>query len=317
MNRDKLRSLVHRFTGPAPAAPGSPAPAVPSDALAQAQARIEQLTALAQASAQQAQQLGSELLKNQIRVQWRIVDEIYRAQPSRPVLTCEICGHEGSAARFKEMHSHCMFGGGRLHRHQCPQCDTIFGPAKMLALSPEELSQEYEMHYRLYPEGDSTAAEIRAFHALQPTREGRYLNYGSGGWSRSVSQLRTEGWNVLAFEPHQAAAQGEHEITSQTQLDTMRFDGIFSNNVLEHFRHPVEALDRMAQLLEPGGRMSHATPCFKYLYEFTRFHLFFFPGRSLEALAKAAGLRVNEYTEDGDFMNAVLSRPSSNQPAVQ
>lgn len=266
---------------------------------------------MVEASASLAKQARDEMLKDQIRVQWRLVDEIHRGRPVTPTLVCEICGYMGETVHFKELTSHCIFGGGRLRRHQCPQCDTIFGPEKMLALSPEELTQEYEMHYRLYPEGDSTAAEIRAFHALQPSRGGRYLNYGSGGWSRSVSQLRAQGWDVLAFEPHQAAAQGEHEITSQVHLETLRFDGIFSNNVLEHFREPVDALRRMALLLEPGGRMSHATPCFKYLYEFTRFHLFFYPGRSLQALANAAELKVDEFIEDGEFMDAVLSKPSS------
>ena len=32
----------------------------------------------------------------------------------------------------------------------------------------------------------------------------------------------------------------------------------------------------MSSLLPTGGMMSHATPCFEYRFEFTRFHLFFF-----------------------------------------
>jgi SAM-dependent methyltransferase len=251
---------------------------------------------------------SDELLKNQIRMQWRLLDQLEGQAQKPSILSCEICGYAGQASAFGVLESHCMFGGGRLLRHQCPSCDTIFGPQKMLALTPEELAQEYEMHYRLYPEGDSTANEIRAFHALQPKRDGLYLNYGAGAWSRSVEQLRADGWNVLAFEPHQSATRGDHVIASKVHLETLRFDGIFSNNVLEHFRHPVSALRDMAKLLTESGAMSHATPCFEYRYEFTRFHLFFFPGRSLNALATSAGLSVGQFEAEGEFMNAVLRR---------
>jgi SAM-dependent methyltransferase len=281
-----------------------------------AEARLaEQAERHAAGAREQAGNHQMELLKNQIRVQWRILDQVHAMSPSPATLKCDICGFVGPTASLRELTSHCMFGGGRLLRHQCPSCDTIFGPRKMMDLTPEELSQEYEMHYRVYPEGDSTDSELRAFHALQPVREGRYLNYGAGAWSRSVEQLRREGWDVLAYEPHEAAARGEHVITSEAHLATIAFDGIFSNNVLEHFRDPVAALRRMTSLLKPGARMSHATPCFDYLYEFTRFHLFFFPGRSLEALAKAADLKVEQFTVDGHYMNAVLGRAAEARPA--
>ena len=250
----------------------------------------------------------AEVLKNQMRVQWRLIDEMRALRPEPAQLACEICGFAGPATRFATYDSHCIFGGGRLLRRQCPECDTIFGPAKMLDLTPRELSEEYEAHYRIYSEGDSTENEVRAFHELAPRRDGVYLNYGAGAWSRSVEQLRSEGWNVLGYEPHASAAGAQHVIGSQEQLATMKFDGIFSNNVLEHFRHPVAALREMEKLLQPGACMSHATPCFQYLYEYTRFHLFFFPGRALEVLARAAHLRLERFTVDGHYMNAVLAR---------
>ena len=85
----------------------------------------------------------------------------------------------------------------------------------------------------------------------------------------------------------------------------MRFHGIFSNNVLEHLRYPIQDLRFLARLLHPGGRMSHATPCFEYLYEYTRFHLFFYLGRSRQLLASESGLRICSFEQDGHFMNAV------------
>lgn len=259
-------------------------------------------------SREQTKEMQLVELRDRIRMHWRMVDEIRALRPEPAQLACEICGFAGPIGRFASFRSHCMFGGGELVRNQCPECDTIFGPRKMLDLSAAELSAEYETHYRAYSEGDSTENEIRAFHALSPSREGLYLNYGAGGWSRSVSELRAAGWNVLAYEPHQSAAGAQHVITSEDQLTPMSFDGIFSNNVLEHFRHPVQELKKMQTLLKPGAHMAHATPCFQYLYEYTRFHLFFFPGRSLEVLAGAADLRVRSFTVDGHYMSAVLGR---------
>lgn len=252
--------------------------------------------------------LRQEILKNQVAMQWRISDLSHNADLELAAITCELCGYEGDHKTFKVYKSHCIFGGGKLLRHQCPQCDAIFGPKKMLDLNAEELTQEYEIHYRLYQEGDSTAQEIRAFHALNPTREGQYLNYGAGAWSRSVSELRRDGWNVFAYEPHESASSSDFLISNPSRLATMKFDGIFSNNVLEHFRHPVEELRNIAAFLKPLGKMSHATPCFEYLYEYTRFHLFFFPGRSRILLADKADLTIDDFVVDGEFMNLLLSK---------
>lgn len=249
-----------------------------------------------------------ENLSNQIAVKWEVVDFLKRYFPDEETspLTCPLCGHIASNIAFKVYHSQCAFGGGKLTRHQCPECEVVFGDQKMLALSSEELSQDYEVHYRIYEEADSTDHEIKAFHMLDPKKEGVYLNYGAGAWSRSVQSLRSEGWNVYAYEPHDSAgANVEYLIKNKVQLSEMKFDGIFSNNVLEHFRYPIEDFSFMRTLLKPNGLMAHATPCYEYLYEFTRFHLYFFLGRSREVLAEKSNLKVVDFKVDGEFKCAV------------
>lgn len=258
---------------------------------------------------QDATELGHQrLLRHQISTKWDIIDTLEDDRKPAAELSCPLCGYHGEAEAFDVLVSGCIFGGGELIRHQCPQCDLVFGPEKMLRLSEAALSRDYEWHYQVFSEGDSTVAEVRAFHALTPDRDGVYLNWGAGAWSKSVDVLRQDGWNVYAYEPHgSASANGPHLISSKEQLSAMRFDGIFSNNVLEHLRYPVQELSTMRDLLKSGGRMSHATPCFEYLYEFTRFHLFFFPGRSRAILADKAGLRVEGFVSDGEFMNLLLA----------
>lgn len=249
-----------------------------------------------------------ELLRHQIHAKWSLADMFDRN--SGPNLignrrSCPLCGHESLASEFSAHITQCSFGGGILVRHQCPACDVIFGADKIFRLSESELSEEYEWHYRAYSEGDSTQHEIRAFLSLNPSKDGIYLNYGAGAWSRSVQILRAQGWNIVAFEPHGSASSDGEVISDWKILSTMKFDGLYSNNVLEHLRHPAEELARMKTLLKPGALMSHATPCFEYLYEYTRFHLFFFLGRSREILAHKAGLMICDFIMDGEFMNCV------------
>ena len=255
--------------------------------------------------------LRIELLRHQIALKWSLVDAAELAGGGDPALSpgsrrCPLCGYEAARERFALYRSQCIFGGGRLLRFQCPQCDLIFGPDKMLRLSEEELRQEYEWHYRVFAEGDSSAQEMRAFFSLNPSRSGVYLNYGAGAWSRTMTLLRNEGWRVFAFEPHGSAHSGSPEvIATKAELSALKFDGLFSNNLLEHLRDPVGELRFMARLLKPGAAMAHATPCFRYAYEYTRFHLYFYPGRSREVLMNRAGLSMVDFIEDGDFMNAV------------
>lgn len=271
-----------------------------------------------------------QLLRHQISAKWDIIDALERGRALDTWLSCPLCDYRSETGKFGKLVTSCIFGGGELTRYQCPECDVVFGPEKMLRLSEAELSRDYEWHYQVFSEGDSTIQEVRAFHALKPEKNGVYLNWGTGAWSKTVDVLRQEGWNVYGYEPHSSAsvsgsylmsdnvygyelhesasASGPYLISDKEQLSAMHFDGIFSNNVLEHLRYPVQELSVMRDLLKNGGRMSHSTPCFEYLYEFTRFHLFFFLGRSRSILAGKAGLRVDDFVADGEFMNIILSR---------
>lgn len=176
----------------------------------------------------------------------------------------------------EKVRSYCIFGGGELVRFKCSNCELIFGPLKVLELTPAQLSSEYEWHYKCYAEGDSTESEIRAFQSLAPIKGKKYLNYGAGGWSKSISVLSDQGWQVMGYEPHLSPNANSPIITSESELKLHQFDGIFSNNLIEHLQDPVASLNRMREQLSPDGQMAHATPCYDYLYEYTRFHLFFF-----------------------------------------
>ena len=248
------------------------------------------------------------VIRHQISIKWDLVDQIEKANDvnENHTLTCPLCSYLGVNEKFSTFMSQCIFGGGRLKRFQCPECDVIFGANKMLALNSKELTQDYESHYRVFEEGDSTDQEIRAFNLLNPKKNGIYLNYGAGARSKSVQILRGQGWNVFAFEPHiRGNSHHDYLIGSKVDLLKLKFDGIFSNNVLEHLRFPIEEFVFMKNILKLNAKMSHATPCYEYLYEYTRFHLFFYLGRSKNLLAKKAGLVISDFIVDKEFMCAI------------
>ena len=74
-------------------------------------------------------------------------------------------------------------------------------------------------------------------------------------------------------------------MVTDTSALTPKFDGLFSNNVIEHFRTPVTQFRAFRDRLKPSGRMAHSTPCYRYLYPITRFHTVFL-GRAIRRRAR-------------------------------
>ena len=239
---------------------------------------------------------------------WSALDTAYGPILAQRPLTCIVCGHTAGRDGFEIREDRCYFGGGRLERYVCPGCDCVFGPQKYLDLDEAFVGKDYQVLYSRYAEGDSTENELRAFRALKPEAGGRYLDWGAGGgWNRTLEMLTREGWTVIAHEPNAGEAVAE----SGAQVwdgASGGFDGIFSNNVIEHFRDPIAQFRKFHELLKPGAKMAHASPCYDYCFAFTRFHSVFLLGRSPHILAERTGFRVVDHERDGEYINYVFQR---------
>ncbi len=220
---------------------------------------------------------------------------------------CPICDREESRERLEMRIDHCQFGGGRLERYVCQGCGAVFGPMKFLDLPPEMVSIDYRLLYDGYAESDSTASEIRAFRSLRPDGSGPYLNWGCGRWSRSITALRAEGYDVWGYEPAAPPMEGSFVVGDKGYISAT-FAGIFSNNVIEHMLKPVEEFRYFHSILKPGALMAHASPCYEYAYSFTRFHVIFLTGDAPEVLAERSGFRVVGRDQEGEFINCVFER---------
>ena len=238
---------------------------------------------------------------------WKLIDHLRKdTELPSDVLVCNVCGSSRQRSEYKTMESDCIFNGGHLTRYICPECGVVFGPSKFVDQGQKGIDEDYWVHYLGFSEGDSEYKEERAFRLLEPRKDKVYLDYGCGKWSKTLQKLRAEGYNVYGYEPYAPEMDNPYMITRKEDLVRMRFDGIFSNDVLEHFVDPVEDMKFMASLLmDEKSRMAHCTACYVYRYEYTRFHTHFFLGNSVNVLAEKAGLNVTGYVndlEDNDFI---------------
>lgn len=259
---------------------------------------IHYLTELLNDSADNTSDKPTTLIKDAIRDKWALIDrcqsETLRADHS---ITCPICGHTFSSHSAERFVSECIFNGGTLLRYKCPHCGVIYGPEKMFALTDKELADDYKLHYSVYSEGDSTEQETELFYRLHPSKSGIYLNWGSGSWSRTIDNLRKEGYNVYGYDPY-APTDSEYIIKDEETLKTFSFDGIFSHDLLEHLRNPLEMFKLCSEILKPQGIMIHSTACYDYVYEYSRFHLFFYTGDSVNVLCNKSGFYIEQINKD-------------------
>lgn len=58
----------------------------------------------------------------------------------------------------------------------------------------------------------------------------------------------------------------------------------------------------MKAIMSDDGIMVHSTACYNYIYEYTRFHLFFYTGTSVEEICKQTGLKVIAIEENDEEM---------------
>jgi hypothetical protein len=246
------------------------------------------------------EQKSEALARYSVRTNWKFTDYVLSNEDqSERVVECLICLHREKIGKLEKMYSKCIFSGGNLERYVCPSCGAIFGPVKFSDQTDGERDDDYIVHYIGYREADSTEREIAIFHLLEPRKDKVYLCYGCGSWSKSLQKLTEDGYTVYGYEPYSPDISNyDQMIISRDKLSKMRFDGIFSNDVLEHFVDPVEEMIFMKTLLShPSSKMAHGTGCYLYKYEYTRFHTCFFTGRSVDVMCERAGLSHGDFIE--------------------
>jgi len=137
---------------------------------------------------------------------------------------------------------------------------------------------------------------------------GRLLDVGCGAGDLATV-FAAHGYEVSGVEPSEGAAGHAHERGIDMHHGTLddapwapgSFDAVIFNHVLEHVDDPVDAIERAAALLRPGGLLAIAVPNFGSWHR--RFfgsawfqldlprHVQHFDRDSLSAVVQRAGLR--------------------------
>jgi SAM-dependent methyltransferase len=239
---------------------------------------------------------------------WLALDAAYDISLPHRDIKCIVCEHTDKRAGYEILTDNCIFGGGKLERYRCPSCDCIFGAQKYLDLDESFVNVDYQLLYARYSEGDTTSNEIRTFHSMLPMEDRTYLDWGCGADGKALARIREEGFSVLGFEPSIPASTAR--ILKRREEISTQFDGIFSNNVIEHFRSPVSLFKDFHSLLKEGGVMAHSSACYEYAYPFTRFHTLFLLGRSPHILAERSGFKVKNIVKDNEYISYLYSKAS-------
>lgn len=241
-----------------------------------------------------------KIARQLIKAKWKQIDmDVQTSEKADDIIRCNICDFSQRRDSYEVFESECQFGGGRLIRYKCPVCGVIFGPSKFMGMLQNEINEDYDTHYLGFNEGDSTQKELDAFFMLEPDKNGIYLNYGCGHWSESMEYLRKQGYHVYGYDPYASESDKPFIIGDKERLSHMRFEGIFSNDMLEHLIDPIEEFLFMKSLLRNNdSKMSHSTACYIYRYETTRFHTHFFEGNSINILCEKAGFEIEKHVDE-------------------
>jgi SAM-dependent methyltransferase len=151
---------------------------------------------------------------------------------------------------------------------------------------------------------------LARYQALCPDRGARIIDVGSGA-GRIVLGLRNAGYqNAAGIDQFVTGDTGRNPVVRRAELSEINglFDLISFNHSLEHMPNQVEALTGAREKLAPGGKIMVRLPVVggkawrQYGADWVQIdaprHLYLHSRKSLEIIARGAGLRMDSITFD-------------------
>ncbi len=132
----------------------------------------------------------------------------------------------------------------------------------------------------------------------------RFLEWGVGFNTPYIEEVRSLEIDLWACDISEAVPYGGHVVKlpeESHRLTAAPFDGIFSQDVVEHFNDPVKDYQRLRATLRPGGLLLSSTPVLEHVWNgrepvpdhiwlWTPWHSSLCSSRSMAMLAAKAGL---------------------------
>jgi len=205
-------------------------------------------------------------------------------------VTCNICNHTQEKVETI-IAKGAIFTNSDLIRIKCENCSSIFGPISIL--KSENLGYYYDLAYSFYVEGETAGMQRDVLLALKPTKTGKYLNYACGiVWDRALRHFI----NIYDFDVYgyDFTIKEPNDRLFNKIDDSMIFDGLCSNNYIEHLQKPYKQFCEWNRMLKVGANMVHQG-CFGYDVGFTPFHILYLSEKGLKIICEKTGFELLKY----------------------
>jgi SAM-dependent methyltransferase len=186
------------------------------------------------------------------------------------VSPCPLCS--GAAGRLEEINDKIYL--------KCKNCQSIFLD-KNCHLEPDKEKQRYLEHNNNVndPAYQNFVKPITSSILSNFTPRHKGLDYGAGTGPIITKVLCEAGYNIKPFDPY---------FHNQAELLNSQYDYIACCEVMEHFRNPLQELDKLIKLLKPNGKLYCMTVLFdgnadfrSWHYKNDPTHVFFYSRKSI------------------------------------
>ncbi len=166
----------------------------------------------------------------------------------------------------------------------------------MLELDHEGIKSEYQVLYEWWNDGGTGPDEFNALTSIYhgPFYQGIYLNWGSGARDKTLLSLLEQN-RITSYHydlaPNESLSNAGI-IISDLENHHEFFDGIYSNNMVEHLLDPVESFKKMNKTLKMGGLMAHRSDSWGIDQPHTHFHVYLNLIKAADIIALKSGFEL-------------------------
>lgn len=136
-------------------------------------------------------------------------------------------------------------------------------------------------------------------NCIEKYASGAALDAGSGRSPyKSLLQQRCDRLTSVDVEDRAGQIDLVADIQDMPQIEDLSFDTVFCSQVLEHVPRPWNAMEEMARVLRPGGRLILSVPHLSLIHEAPHDY-FRYTCYGLQSLCEDAGLVVERVERNG------------------
>lgn len=219
-------------------------------------------------------------------------------------LKCYICDFKGNIDLFKKYLANDNFNAGLITRHECPNCNLIFGDLRILNMSELEIKNDYDDVYSYFKEANTAPDIVNNINNINIfyDKSLSYLDYACGV-GNMIPILKSNGYNIIGYDKY------IKNINVVNNIDNLYFDVIYSNNFIEHLINPINDIKEILNHLKIGGYLIFMSDCIdEYKNENTHFHTFYYTGKSFKILCDKLGLEIIESKNVGSYKIKILKK---------